>query len=737
MKNNKKQKLFTKRYKKLFFALMSLVAGAIATIVIGTYLSAKVAPPEISYKTSYLSAKVAPTGIKYKTTWIGNTFGNGDKWVQIRVSGMYVAPDGTVYTNSGWDEAGSEAGIYKNGSMIGKAEDSHGWGRFGGSAVTADKKYIYVAMLQGLEGNPQGDYPPKDTVWYCVRRYDLSGKPAPFTGGRGWDKSMLIVSTKSAVTGLAIAGGELYVSDPNSNRIRVYNTEMEELRSFAVANPGKIAIDKQKNLWIIQQKKNEKKGKVLHYSALGKQLPQTVPDVVEPTAIAIDNQNRLLVAENNKRQQILIYNITNKPVKVGTFGTEGGIYSGIPGEVGNLKFYGITGVGTDAKGNIYISNNGFNDSGVDLRSYSQKAQLQWRLLGLEFIDNADADPAGDGVHLFTKQEHFIMDYSKPPGKDSTYKGYTLNAFKYPQDPRLHTDVDATFFRRIQGKPFLFLTDMYGGLLEIFRFDKATDGEIAIPSGMFVGTSASGKPSFNGNWPPNQPTTGEWIWRDGNGNGRFEANEYDRNKDYPYIGGWWIDEVGDIWKTLRTQDGIRHYPLLGLDKKGNPIYSYARMEKQTTPRMFDDLRRIEYFPKTDTMYLSGFTSLHPAIGSDYSKSAGSEIARFDNWSKGNRKERWRIVLPIDTSKPPEAIPPQAISVAGDYVFAVTVKTSEVYMYNAATGAFVFKLKPNPIADQSGWVDIAYGVRAFQRKNGEYLVFVEEDLKGKVVIHRFKI
>jgi hypothetical protein len=734
MKKNLWQKLLTKRYKKLFFALMSLVAGALAAIVIGTYLSAKVAPTEISYKTSYLSAKVAPTGIRYKTTWIGNTFGSGDKWVQIRVSGMYVAPDGTVYTNSGWDEAGSEAGIYKNGSVIGKAEDLHGWGRFGGSAVTADKKYIYVAMLQGLEGNPQGDYPSKNTVWYCVRRYDLSGKPAPFSGGRGWDKSMLIVSTKSAVTGLATAGGELYVSDPSSNRIRVYNTDMQELRSFAVANPGKITVDRQGNLWIIQQKSNSQKAKILHYSKEGKQLPFTVADVVEPTAIAIDNQNRLLVAENNKRQQILIYNITNKPVQVATFGTEGGIYSGVPGEVGNFKFYGITGVGTDAKGNIYISNNGFNDSGVDLRSYSQKSQLQWRLLGLQFIDNADADPAGDGVHLFTKHEHFIMDYSKPPGKDSTYKGYTLNAFKYPQDPRLHTNVDATFFRRIQGKPFLFLTDMYGGLLEIFRFDKATDGEIAIPSGMFVGTSASDKAPFDGNWPPNQPTTGEWIWRDGNGNGQFEAKEYDRNKDYPYIGGWWIDEVGDIWKTLRTQDGIRHYPLLGLDKKGNPIYSYAKMEKQTTPRMFNDLRRIEYFPKTDTMYLSGFTSLHPVIGSDYSKSVGSEIARFDNWSKGNRKERWRVVLPIDTSKPPEAIPPQSISVAGDYVFAVTVKTSEVYMYNTATGAFVDKLKPNPIADQSGWVDIAYGVRAFQRKNGEYLVFVEEDLKGKVVIHR---
>jgi len=32
-------------------------------------------------------------------------------------------------------------------------------------------------------------------------------------------------------------------------------------------------------------------------------------DVVEPTALAADNQGRLLVAENGPRQQVLIYNI--------------------------------------------------------------------------------------------------------------------------------------------------------------------------------------------------------------------------------------------------------------------------------------------------------------------------------------------------------------------------------------------------------------------------------------------
>ncbi len=59
---------------------------------------------------------------------------------------MYAASDGTVYTNSIWDEAGREARIYKNPDAIGKASNLHGWGRTGGEAVTANSKYLYIAM---------------------------------------------------------------------------------------------------------------------------------------------------------------------------------------------------------------------------------------------------------------------------------------------------------------------------------------------------------------------------------------------------------------------------------------------------------------------------------------------------------------------------------------------------------------------------------------------------------------
>ncbi|AFY34953.1 NHL repeat-containing protein [Calothrix sp. PCC 7507] len=708
------------KQKKFFTFLLCLTIGFILTSLSTTTL---------------WTVSGSPT-TKYKTSWIGNTFGGGDKWVQNNIEAMYVAPNGTVYTNSVWDEAGREAGIYKDGNPVGMLEDLHGWNRLGGKAVTVNSKYIYIAMSQGAVDNKNKDYPPNGKTWYCIRRYHLSGKPAPFTNGNGWDKSMLIVSTKGEVTGLATREKELYVSDFSANLIRVFHTEtMKEIRSFTVAKPGAIAIDQQGSLWIIQSKNGSNPAKILHYAQTGKQLPQQITKIVKPTAIAIDRQDRLLVTENGPRQQVLIYNITADPVQVATFGDKGGIYAGVPGEVQDLKLYGLTGVGTDATGNIYINSNGFNKSGTDLRKFSPSGKQLWRLLGLFFIDNADADPKTDGIDIFTKQEHFLMDYNQPPGKKWTYKNYTLNPFKYPQDPRLHTSPDATFVRRIKGKPFLFLTNMYSSFLQIYRFDSAKNSKIAIPSGMFVGTDGRGGKSIGGNWPPQQPEKGEWIWRDRNGNGAFEKGEYDRSEDYPYLGGWWVDSKGDVWKTLRTKDGIRHYPVQGLDANGNPIYTYSSMQKHPTPSMITDLRRIEYFPATDTMYLSGFTVDHPANGDDTGV-VGSEIIRFDNWSQRKYIPHWRIVVPYDKTGKRE-VSTAAMSVAGDYVFAVTVKTAEVYVYNATTGAEVQKLKPGPeVAGESGWIDIPHGIRAFRRSNGEYVVFVEEDWKGKVIMYRLK-
>ncbi|MDB9486328.1 hypothetical protein PN492_07175 [Dolichospermum circinale CS-537/01] len=727
--------LFRIRYwqKKIIFNIfLSVTCGLIVTFIgmkmdLGNTANTKI---QLKNKASKSSE------ITYTTSWLGNTIGHGKLRVQNNIEGMYVKDDGTIYTNSYWDEAGSEAGIYKDGKPILNLEDTHGWNRLGGKAITVDNKYIYIAMSQGGMDQTKEDYPPKDQIWYCVRRYDFKGKPAPFAKGNGWDKSMLITSKSNQVTGLATVDNKLFVSNAGENTVLVYNTEtMEELNRFTVTNPGDIAVDKKGSLWIIENQNSGTSGKIVNYSQIGKKLPQEIIDIDKPSALALDNRGRLLIAENGINQQLLIYNINNQPVRVDSFGDKKGIFSGVTGEVKMSKLYGITGVGTDSKGNFYINNNGFNKSGTDLRKFSPSGQIQWQLLGLIFVDNADTDPQTDGVNLFTKQEQYVMDYSKPSGQQWTYKAYIVNPFKYSQDPRLHTSPDGTFVRRIQGKPFLFLTDMFGAFLQIYRFQPNTDGKIAIPAGMFVGTNNGGK-SITGNWPPYQPEKGEWIWRDINGNGAFEKNEYDSSEDYPYMGGWWVDSKGDVWKTLRTQDGIRRYPLQGIDNKGNPIYSYSSMQKIKTPTIFNDLRRIEYFPETDTMYLSGFTIEHPAFGDDTGV-VGSEIVRFDNWSRGNPTPKWRTVVPYDTTGQ-RKVSTAAMSIAGDYVFAVTVKTAEVYVYKAATGELVQKMSPGPeVGNKSGWVDIPYGIRAFRRANGQYLVFVEENWQGKVLVYQLNL
>ena len=42
----------------------------------------------------------------------------------------------------------------------------------------------------------------------------------------------------------------------------------------------------------------------------------------------------------------------------------------------------------------------------------------------------------------------------------------------------------------------------------------------------------------------------------------------------------------------------------------------------------------------------------------------------------------------------------------------------------------------VGKASGWVDVPFGISAFKRENGEYLVFVEEDARGKVLMYRWK-
>ena len=221
---------------------------------------------------------------------------------------------------------------------------------------------------------------------------------------------------------------------------------------------------------------------------------RVITDVDGPTGLALSNDGMLMVSEFGPGGQVRFYDVSGTPVLNRTFGDSLGFLSGdTPGRVGDLRFREMTGVGTDASGNIYVSMSSFF-GGCKLESYTPAGKKNWGLNGLMFVDNGDFDPTTDGRDIYTKSHHFVWDSTKPAGQEWIDTAYTLNRFKYPDDARLNTVANnpsvtthpsATWIRYIDSKKIQIINDMFNEQLRIYRFDSATDGEIAIPSVLYA------------------------------------------------------------------------------------------------------------------------------------------------------------------------------------------------------------------------------------------------------------
>lgn len=689
--------------------------------------------------------------LNYQTTWLGNSYGGkDDKWVQDWVEAMYVTPDGTVYTDAFWDEGGREVGVYKDGKVIGMAGHTHGWGMTGGGAVTANGKYLFFAESVDNEGGHlkgADTWPPAGDVWYGVSRRSLANiqKADPFPGGKGGDGDtlrgtfLLVNQTASNVhadiKGIAASATRLYLSDPANSLIRVYDCDtLAQLAQWRVSRPGPLALAKDGSLWVLQSGDSQNPARMLHYDSKGHRLPQSIefPAWMTPRAICLDPKGRLLVADDGPQQNIKIYDdLNSKPKLAGTFGEKYGVFAN-GGRVGPLRFHDLSGVGCDAKGDIYVAGGyGVTGDGVgtELSAYTPAGKELWRLYGLLFVDESETDPK-DATRAYSKHDLFTIDYHKTqPGSEWAYKAFTLDRFRYPQDPRLHVYPTNTWVRRIQGHLLLYMCDMYSSFLAIYRFDHAKHGYIAIPCGFFA------KNHFKGNWPPNQPSHGEWIWRDKNGNGSFDPGEFDSLKqDAPSLWGWSVDSQGDIWQAT-DNSGVRYFPLIGFDKHGSPVYTYESMKVIPMPSPFNNLQRADYIPSTDTMYLAGYTNEYPN-DHGYWKVIGRVIARYDHWSRGNRKPSW--VLPVShTDSKGDTLIPASFCICGKYLFTVGVQSAMVRVYDNSDAKYIGSISPGPeVGGKSGWVDIPYGICARRLKDGEYLITVEEDWHAKNILYLWK-
>ena len=761
------------------------------------------------------AAQVSAQSLNYTTSWLGNSYGGNSptnatpkQHVQDDIMGLYVAPNGACYTDSSWDENGGEGGydaaIYNTNnshSLDGFCQDLNAWGRNGSRAITSDGTYLYVAITQtGDEGadsnnNKYGmpDYPSANTVWYAVRRYNLNGTPAPFTGGAGWDGSMLVVAqgtrpapvpnqpgqpySGSQIAGLAVASGYLYVSDPNSNKILQYSlaggglarTALAGFNSSASLTVGTMTAANSSGgpfLWV--NERNSGGCVLIAYGLSGGQVAGANPPAgTIPSALAYNSANNTLyVADAGPDQNIKAFSLSSGTWST-PFGVTGGQFDSVHaavGTVGPQRFNNITGLGIDSSGNLYVAEDETcffpstaGSGGSVLESYNLlNGSRNWELHGLTFVDCADIDPA-TGTDAYTKDKHFTMNWgSTAPGSEATYAGYTLNRFRYPQDLRLHlgaTNASEAWMREyVDGNNvshrFLITHDMFASTLGIFRFNPSTDGQTAIPSVVFSQhninpSTPAAKPADV--WPEGEPGSGEWLWtftgfgiNDGTMNsGTYQANP---NTAYnPNAWGWWVDNRLNVWQATQG-GGIREWVCQGLDSIGNPIYNYAHLTTYPMPPPFQSLQRTEYHAETDTMYLAGYNAAYPNSNNDWGI-LGTVIYRYDHWSSNPAVHPgYPIVLPYSDSASPQILP-ASMSATGSYVFVTLGHTNEILVYNADTGAQVGTITPGADVGGTGsnqplgWTDIRNGVRAYQISNGEYEIFNEDDTYGKTVMYRW--
>ncbi len=680
--------------------------------------------------------------ISYTTSWIGNTFGGGGKWVQNSVEAMYVAPDGTVFTDSQWDEGGREAGIYRDGDAVLNPQHTHAWGQFGGRAVAANRKYLFIGMRMDNQGGTlqdPGTWPPKGSSWFGISRRRLTdpASGAAFLNGKGGagdtlKGSFLVVNTApdgvdASLSGIAADDRRLYVSNPYDSEVRVYDPDTMALtNAFTLERPGPLAIGGGGVLWVIQTGDQNHAPRILSLTADGSPRPETIDDVINPRSVSIDNQGRLMVAEAGPRQQILVYDISAKPTLVQTFGNPGGIYAGTPGEFGDSKFVFPVAAGSDSDGNIYVA---CSTPGTDIRKFSPSGQLLWRVVDSIFQETAVPNPENES-EVLTVFSRYKLDYTQAPGEQWTWVGLTVDPFQYPDDPRLKVKaLTAMAIRLVQGKLFLYLVADNSAFL-ICRFD----GSMAVPSVVFA-------PRHIDSWASAPQPSSRYIWRDVNGDGKAQREEF---VDADGVAesdtwGWDVDANGDVWEA-RESEGIRHFPFQGLDDAQNPIYSRSSSRLIGVPAPFTSIERIKYFADSDTMYVAGYTADHPKPDGMQWGLAGTEIVRFDHWSAGNRTPAVRIVLPC---RPPFG-GVKAFAVAGDRIFAAMLDSrgsaqkglpQNLHVYDTSSGNELGQITPGPeVGSAMGWVDLGQGVQAFRLSSGDYSIFVEEVAWGKILLYR---
>jgi hypothetical protein len=139
-----------------------------------------------------------------------------------------------------------------------------------------------------------------------------------------------------------------------------------------------------------------------------------------------------------------------------------------------------------------------------------------------------------------------------------------------------------------------------------------------------------------------------------------------------------------------------------------------------------LTRIVYLAESDTMILG-----QGVVGSTDFTSMGNRIEVYHGWAAGNH------TMPNPVITFPGGVEAKSIAAAGNYLFVGYITSPNIDAYNLTSGSLDMTLaNTNPAQVSLGAnVDSMYGVRAYQRTTGEYVVTKDNYNDSNLVVYRW--
>jgi hypothetical protein len=628
-----------------------------------------------------LGIAMAPPGYtQYTTDWVANTFGTDSTHVGNTARSMWVAPDGTLYTASLWDEVYGGISIYQNGKTVGSIGLHND---FQGSCITGNNTSLFAALQ--FSRNFGSGY---------LGRYNRA------TGAQDF-KIQVSAATNVArgdvITGCATANALLVASDNPGNRVRLYTTDGVWKQDISVQDPGALAIDSAGNIWVAQ--KNE--GRIAEFSPAGVPMNTIqMSDGAQPSALFFDlRSSRLMVGDEGPDMNIKLFAaVAGKPTQVGTFGVQGGFLdaaTAAKGQVSEKRFTRVVGIGRDAAGNLAVLDNPWGgswdlgrDGATNIHVYDAAGNLTTTLQSLNFEGNGAPDPLTDGALFFGGTN--VYGGTAGGAVAGTFVANTVDPITYPNDPRLNLnnpERDTHFAQLAAVGPnrILAASGQNPATFYLFHFSPQS-GYIAIPDATLPGAA-------------------------------FGTSR-------PVTGGFSLDSKGDIWAGLDRTNQIFHYPLAGLDATGKPAWGPAATA--LVPVSIRPLTRIVYLAESDTMILG-----QGIAGSADFTSMGNRIEVYHGWAAGNR------TTPNPVITFPGGVEPKSIAAAGNYLFVGYITSPNIDAYNLTSGSLDMTLantSPTQVSLGAN-VDSMYGVRAYLRSTGEYVVTKDNYNDSSLVVYRW--